>query len=790
MFKFLYWCLKLLVICLVLSVTIGVYLIYHYSRDLPDYSQLRNYHPPSVTRVYSSDGKLIEEYALEHRIFVPINSIPRSLIEAFVAAEDKNFFHHPGFDIIGIIRASISNISNILYHRRMEGASTITQQVIRSFLLTSERSLERKIKEAILAYMISQSFTKEQVLELYLNQIFLGKGAYGVAMAAQNYFNKSIEELNLAESALIAGLPKSPSNLNPEKNYNKAKERRDYVIVRMQEDGYITAEVAREAIKTPIISQPKRDNTEIVSADYYAQQVREDVIEMCGKDDFYTAGLTIITSLDTKMQDFARDSLRKGIREYDRKHGFRGAITNIDISNWQEELSKISRPQSILEYKLAVILDLSEKQAKIGLANGDTSKILLSDMKWAKPNLTNPKTFLKKGDVVVVEPIKTGYALRQIPEVNGAIMVMNPITGQVLAAEGGYDFNASKFDRTTQALRQPGSLSKTFVYISALENGIHPNRIFEDGPITISQGLGMAPWKPKNYKGDFLGPITMRTGLEKSRNLVTVRVAQAVGLGKVAEIIKRFGINDEPKQLYSMVLGSIETTLERMTNAYAIIANSGKKVSPHFIELIKDRNGKVIYRRDDRPFAYSVVDDDQLQRNIIPSLPKSDSQVIIDEATNYQITSLLVGAATRGTGAASNKLGKIIANKTGTTNDSKDTWSIGFTPRIVVGTYIGYDTPKTLGRTATGSNVALPVLVDFMEKAYKDTPSLSFVVPDSVKLISVDRDTGIPSSGPNTIIEAFKLYEDIDAIEHNEVLDSIDVFKSLSPKQNQYNELY
>jgi penicillin-binding protein 1A len=790
MLKFLYYCLKLFMLCIILAFSIAVYLIYHYSRDLPDYSQLRNYHPPSVTRIYSSDGKLIEEYALEHRIFVPINSIPRSLVEAFIAAEDKNFFQHPGFDINGIIRAAISNIHNILYHRRMEGASTITQQVIRSFLLSSERSLERKIKEAILAYMISQSFTKEQILELYLNQIFLGKGAYGVAMAAQNYFNKSIEELNLVESAFIAGLPKSPSTLDPEKNYNKAKDRRDYVLIRMKEDGYITAEAAREAIKTPIISKPKRDNHEIVPANYYAQRVREQVIKMCGKDNFYSAGLTVITSLDTKMQNFARDALRKGIREYDKKHGFRGVITNIDINKWQEQLSKLLRPQSLLEYKLAVILDMSDKQATIGLTNGDSSKILLSDMKWAKPNLKTPKAFLKKGDVVVVESIKNGYALRQIPEVNGAIMVMNPATGQVLAAEGGYDFAASKFDRVTHALRQPGSLSKTFVYIAALENGIQPNRIFEDGPIAISQGLGMPAWQPKNYKGDFLGPITMRTGLEKSRNLITVRVAKTIGLAKVAEMVKRFGINDEPKQLYSMVLGSIETTLERMTAAYAIIANSGRKVEPHFIELIKDRNGNIIYRRDDRPFDYYDVEDNQLEANIVPILPKSENQTIIDEATNYQITSMLVGAASRGTGATTNKLGKVIANKTGTTNDSKDTWSIAFTPRIVVGTYIGYDNPKTLGKNATGANVALPIVIDFMENAYKDIPSLGFIVPDSIKLISVDRNTGIPSNGSNTIIEAFKMYKDIDAVEDNEALDNIDVFKSISPKKNLYNELY
>jgi len=789
MFRFLKFCFKLSLILTTISISIVIYLIYHYSRDLPDYSQLTNYHPPSVTRIYSNDGKLIEEYAIEHRIFVPINNIPRSLIEAFVAAEDKNFFNHPGFDIIGIIRAAITNVSNILHKRRMEGASTITQQVVRSFLLTSERSLERKIKEAILSYMISKSFTKEQILELYLNQIFLGKGAYGVAMAAGHYFNKSIEELNLQESALIAGLPKSPSNLNPEKNYDKTKDRRDYVIIRMLEDGYITEEIAREAINSPIILS-KRDSTETVAASYYAEKVREEVIQMCGKENFYSAGLTIITALDPKIQHFARKSLRKGIRKYDRSKGFRGVITNIDISNWQDELKKLPKPPSILEYKLSVILELSDKQTKIGLITGETSKILLSEMKWAVSNLKSPKSLLKKGDVVVVEVVKDGYALRQIPTVNGAIMVMNPTTGQVLASEGGYDFEVSKFDRATQALRQPGSLSKTFVYLTALENGIQPNRIFDDEPIEMSQGPGMKMWKPKNYSRDFLGPITMRKGLEKSRNLITVRVAQAVGLDKVSEIIKRFSINDEPKQYYSMVLGAIETTLERMTNAYAIIANSGRKVKPHFIELIKDRNGKVIYRRDNRQCNFCNVEDSKLDENISLSLSAPEGRVILDEATNYQITSLLVGAARRGTGAATNKLGKIIAGKTGTTNESKDTWFVGFTPRIVVGTYIGYDAPKTLGKTATGTTIALPVFIDFMEKAYKDVESLDFKVPDSIKLVDVDRDTGIESSGYNTIKEAFKIHDNsINKPKNNLIFDQ-DLFESLPTTQDQYKEVY
>ncbi|WP_341793807.1 MULTISPECIES: penicillin-binding protein 1A [unclassified Rickettsia] len=787
MYKSLYFYLKIFSVLALIGFGVVAYIIYYYSRDLPDYSQLTNYYPPSVTRVYSRDGKLMEEYAFERRVFVPINSVPNSLIEAFIAAEDKNFFSHPGVDIPGIIRAAILNISNLLHHRRMEGGSTITQQVVKNFLLTNEVSIKRKIKEAVLSYMISNTFTKEQILELYLNQTFFGHGAYGVAMAAQNYFNKSIEELTIAESAFIAGLPKAPSNLNPDKNYARVKERRNYVILRMLEDGYITKEAAKEAIDTPIILQ-KRDRNETITADYYAEQVREEVIKMLGsKEEFYTAGLTIITSLDAEMQGIAENSLRKGIREYDRKYGFRKPIANITLENWQENLKNLPPPPSLLEYKLAVILDAADNYAEIGLENGKKAKIPISEMNWARSNLKSVKTILKKGDVIAVESVKDHYALRQIPAVNGAIMVMNPNTGQVLASVGGYDFTASKFDRVTQALRQPGSLSKTFVYLAALENGIKPNQIFDDGPIEISQGEGMPSWRPKNYEGKFLGPITMRTGLEKSRNLITVRVATAVGLTKIVDIIKRFGINNEPKKVYSMVLGSIETTLEKMTNAYAIIANSGKKISPHFVELIKDRNGKIIYRRDNRICSSCNVLDFDLETATL-NIPAENVYMVIDEASNYQITSFLTGAVDRGTAYSAKKLGKIMGGKTGTSNDSKDTWFIGFTPKIVVGSYIGYDTPKSLGKSATGSNVVLPIFIDFMQNAYKDIPSLPFKVPESIKLLAVDRATG-KVTPQGSVIEAFKV-NNIRMLESDDFVGDNNIFDYVPTEKDNSQEIY
>ncbi|WP_341754905.1 penicillin-binding protein 1A [Candidatus Tisiphia endosymbiont of Dioctria rufipes] len=791
MLKFFYISFKLFIISGIIALSACIYLLYHYSKDLPDYSQLADYHPPSVTRVYAQNGKLMEEYALERRVFVPISSVPRSLIEAFISAEDKNFFEHPGVDFISIIRAAIFNISNILHHRRVEGGSTITQQVVKNFLLTSEVSIERKIKEAILSYRISKTFTKDQILELYLNQTFFGRGAYGVAMAAQNYFNKSIEDLTVAESAFIAGLPKAPSNFNPERNYARVKDRRDYVIMRMLEDGYITQETAKETIDSPITLQ-KRDRNETITAGYYAEQVREEVISKIGsKEYFYTGGLTVITSLDAGYQQAAENALRQGIRAYDRKHGFRGVITNIDLNNWQDNLNKVAKPPAILEYQLAVVLNVSDNQAEIGLCDLSQSKIVLSEMKWAKNDLKSVKTLLKKGDVVVVEKVNANYGLRQIPTVNGAIIVINPTTGQVLASVGGYDFTVSKFDRATQALRQPGSLSKTFVYLAAVENAIQPNRIFEDGPVEIPQGPGMPVWRPKNYKGNFLGAITMRIGLEKSRNLVTVRVAQAIGLSKVAEIIKRFGINNEPKRFYSMVLGSLETTLEKMTNAYAIIANSGKKVTPHFVELIKDRNGKIIYRRDNRECKNCNVSDSHLTDNLsLPILPQPNYRMITDEASDYQITSFLTGAVERGTATTAKKLGKVIAGKSGTTNDSMDTWFIGFTPKIVVGTYIGYDTPKTLGKTATGSSVALPIFIDFMEKAYSDIPSLAFKVPKSIRLLPINPTTGKVTSS-SSIMEAFKIHDIpvLDYQEENQGQDN-DAFHNIPPEKDTSQEIY
>lgn len=749
--------LKLSSYAIIIGLCLVIYLIYYFSRDLPNYTELANYHPPAMTRVYSKDGKLIEEYAKERRIFVPINSIPHSLIEAFIAAEDRNFYEHPGFDIFGIVRAAISNFSSAFSSKkRIQGASTITQQVVKNFFLTSERSYTRKIKEAILSYMMSKTFSKQQILELYLNQIFLGRGAYGVAAAAQVYFNKSIEELELHESALLAAFPQAPSSLNPEHNYKRAKQRRDYVLYRMYEDNYISKNALQDALKHEIVLK-KRDKSETINAPYYAEQVRNEAIQLFGKDAVYTEGFTIITPLDTKLQKLSEESLKYGIEAYDFKRGYRGPLGKISLENWKENLSLFPEPEGLLDRSLAVVLENHEKTTKIGLKNGKTGKLHLEDLKWTRTVITSTDAIFKPGDVIMVADAKSKYLLRQIPEVNGAIIVTEPSSGNVLAMVGGYDFKNSPFNRATQAQRQPGSLFKPLVYLAALENGIAPNTIFSDSPIALSQGPGMPMWKPKNYKGDFLGPITMRTGLEKSRNLITIRVAQQIGLNKIAEITKRLGVNSNPPKYYSMVLGAIETTLHKITNAYAILANGGYQVKPHFIEMIKDRNGKIIYRRDDSSCSNCLVSDSIEDASHVPlPEPTQHHKVLVDERSSYQINSILEGVVQRGTASTAKKLGPNIHGKTGSTNDSMDTWFVGFTPDIVVGTYIGYDTPKTLGKSATGANTALPIFIHFMEQALKGKTTSPMRVPEGITLISVDPKTGLPFKGQNAILEAFK----------------------------------
>jgi penicillin-binding protein 1A len=775
--KLFFLALRLGVFGAVIGAIVTALLFTYYAQDLPSYSELAKYNPPSVTRIYSADGKLMEEYAKENRVFIPIENVPTSLIQAFIAAEDKNFYQHQGLDFVGLVRAICNNVINIAKNKRMEGASTIPQQVVKIFLLGPERSLPRKIKEAILSFKISQVYSKEKILELYLNETFLGYGAYGVASAAKKYFNKSLEELDLAQSALLAALPKFPSILNSKNNYEKARGRRDYVLQRMVEDGYISQEAANAAFKTPItIAKPAREDR--FEAGYYAEHVRNKVISMFGQEEFYGGGLTIITPLNSAYQKATTSAFIQGIRAYDEKYGFKGPLGNIALDNWPIALQKYSSAPRLLEYEVAVVLDVLKDKVQIGLVNSSKDYIALNEMKWARSNLKSPKDILKQGDVIAVSKLEQKYALRQIPSVDGATIVMDSATGKVLAMVSGYDYASSKFDRATQAQRQPGSLIKPFVYLAALERGIEPTVIFEDKPIEIYQGPGLPIYRPKNFKNDYLGSITMRAGLELSRNVVTLQVAKMIGIGSVAEIISRYGINENPPKFYSMTLGSLETTLDKITAAYGAIANRCNAVQPVFIEMIKDRNGKVIYKRDQRRCqGCSVINPDASPMPQI--IDVSTKEPLSDSASCYQITSMLQGAVERGTARSAKKLEKVLAGKTGTSNDSKDAWFVGFTPQLVVGTYVGFDQPKGMGRTATGATVALPIFINLFQTApLKNLPSLDFRVGDNITIITTNAKTGarVESGG---IAEAVKTQGSA-----AQIPDTQSPFERLSPQED------
>lgn len=767
-----------------LASAIGFVFFKKYSNNLPDYEQLKSYTPLITTRLYAADGSLINEFSKEKRVFVPIANIPKHLINAFLAAEDANFYQHSGIDPFAIFRTSIQNTLSLLKgDQTVGGASTITQQVVKNFLLTNEKTFERKIKEAILAYRMTKSFSKDQILELYLNQIYLGAGAYGVAVAAETYFDKSIDELTIEEDALLATLPKAPSKLDPRKNIEKAKVRRDWVIERMMAEDFITSEEGKAAIEKPITLK-EEDPSAINKAEFFSDSVKKELTELYGSDDVFENGIVVRTTLDTKLQKIASKALDDGIEQYDQKHGYRGALTKIEAGDkWQEALQKFDVKKLYKgAWKKAVILSVSQDTAAIGLENGALGSIELPSLKWARkylsinslgPVIKKVGDVLAVGDAVLVEksPKEDVYLLRQIPEVNGAFVAIDPHTGRVLAMMGGYVDEPNQFNRATQAMRQPGSTLKTFGYIAALENGMTPATIIMDEEISLNQGAGLPPYKPTNYSGKYYGPSTLRSGLETSRNVTTVRMADQVGLDKVVDVIKKFGVNDNPQQIYSLVLGSTETTLMRIVTAYAMMVNGGNKIAPSMIEKIQDRNGATIYRRDKRVCSNCVANSNSIEDIAMPVLDETREQ-ITDSATAYQITSMLQGVVERGTAARAKSVGKIIAGKTGTTNSSYDSWFVGFSPDLVAGVYIGFDMPKSLGSDETGASVALPVFIDFMKQALKDTPSQPFRVPSSVKFVKIDRDTGRSPSGSTpkdrVFFEALKLTDTIDETDHSQ----------------------
>jgi len=757
-------------------------LIWHFSKDLPDYSQLQDYEPPVMTRVHAADGQLLGEYAKERRLYLPIQAIPKLVVNAFLAAEDKNFYEHGGLDYTGMARAALLYAQNIGSNRRPQGASTITQQVAKNFLLTNEVSFDRKIKEALLAMRIERTYSKDKILELYLNEIYLGLGAYGIAAASLVYFDKSVNELTIAEAAYLAALPKAPSTLHPIKNRDRAVERRNYVIDRLQENGWIKQADADSARKEPLTVTGRGSHGHMFAGEYFAEEVRRDLLERYGEKKLYEGGLSVRTSLDTKLQVDARRTLARGLVSFDEAHGWRGPVSKLDISgDWGPKLADVKSLSDIAPWRMAVVLESGDQSARIGFQPNrelggavsktrDTGIVTLDGVRWAKPvggkTPTAVSQILSPGDVIYVDPLtgKDGqpvegqYRLRQLPEISGAMVAMDPRTGRVLAMVGGFSYDQSQFNRATQAYRQPGSSFKPIVYSSALDNGYTPSTVVVDAPIEIDQGTGGDVWRPENFsKTKYYGPTTLRNALRLSLNTVTVRLAQDVGMPLIGEYAKRFGVYDELPNYLSYALGAGETTVMRMVTAYSMFDNGGRRIKPTLIDRIQDRYGHTIYRHDQRE-CRGCDAPEGWKNQPEPQLVDRREQVM-DPMTAYQITSMMEGVVQGGTAIGMKEIGKPIAGKTGTTNDAKDLWFVGFSPDVVVGLYVGYDKPRSLGRTAQAGHVAVPIARDFMKLALADKSAIPFKVPAGIKLIRVDAKTGMragPNDGGRTILEAFK----------------------------------
>ncbi len=763
-------------------------LIWHYSKDLPDYSQLQDYEPPVMTRVHAADGALLAEYSKERRLYLPIQAIPKPVINAFLAAEDKNFYEHGGIDLQGIGRAVFAAVESKIHgsNKRAQGASTITQQVAKNFLLTNEVSFTRKIKEALLAMRIERAYSKDKILELYLNEIYLGLGAYGIAAASLVYFDKSVNELTVAEAAYLAALPKAPAALHPVRNRDRAIERRNYVIDRLLENGWIKQADADKARKDPLVVTNRSNAAHIFAGEYFAEDVRRDLFERYGEKKLYEGGLSVRTTLDPKLQVMARKTMTAGLVNFDEAQGWRGPVNKIDISgDWGPKLAEVKSLNDISPWRMAVVLETSDQSARIGFQPGrelggavlkerQTGLITLDGVRWARPTTgpsrgktpTAVSQVLSPGDVIYADPLlnKDGslvdgqFRLRQLPEVSGAMVAMDPRTGRVLAMVGGFSFDQSQFNRATQAYRQPGSSFKPIVYSSALDNGYTPSTVVVDAPIEIDQGQGTGVWRPENYSsGKYYGPTTLRNALRQSLNTVTVRLAQDIGMPLIGEYAKRFGVYDELPNYLSYALGAGETTVLRMVTAYSMFDNGGKRIKPTLIDRIQDRYGRTIFKHDQRE-CRGCDAPEGWKNQPEPTLVDRREQVL-DPMTAYQITSMMEGVVQAGTATALRDVGKPIAGKTGTTNDEKDAWFVGFSPDVVVGIYMGYDKPRNLGRRATGGALAAPIARDFMKLALADKPGIPFRVPAGIKLIRVDSKTGMragPGDTGKTVLEAFK----------------------------------
>lgn len=752
--------------------------IWRIESELPDVKQLQNYRPEVITRFHAGDGSLLAEYATERRLFVSVDDMPDHILQAFISAEDKNFYEHKGIDYEGIMRAMVSNVWNMISGKRLEGGSTITQQVAKNFLLSSERSIKRKVKEALLARRIEKAFTKRQIMELYLNEIYLGWRSYGVTAAALNYFNKSLSEVTVAEAAFLAALPKAPNNYRPDlpDTRQRALARRNAILKLMAENGYITAQQAAAGQQEELVVHDRPEGAQHPESEYFAEEVRRLVAERFGDEALYNGGLSVRTTIEPRLQKVAMKALRAGLVEYDQRHGWRGPVAHIELTPaWAESLAKVEAAADLAPWRIAAVLEVDNGRqlVKVGFEGGKHAGFIpFNEMQWARPYLEDAQgkpqlgpepvragDVLKPGDVVYVEPVYGNgqihhWALRQIPRANGAIIAIDPHTGRVLAMVGGFSFSASEFNRATQAKRQPGSSFKPFVYAAALDSGYTPASLILDAPFVLEQGENQPLWKPDNYVKQFYGLSTLRLGIEKSRNLMTVRLAHEIGMPKIKDYAERFGVTDNLQPVLSMSLGAGETTLMRMVAAYSIMVNGGKRVSPIFIDRIQDRDGKTVFRTDQRECpncrtkswqgAAPILDDNRVQ--------------VIDPRTAYQIVSLLEGVVKRGTATRVQAVGKPVAGKTGTSNDYNDAWFVGFSPDLAAGVYVGFDTPQSLGDQESGGRVAAPIFRDFMIEALRNEPATPFRTPSGIRFVKINSQTGqLAAPGDaEVIVEAFK----------------------------------
>ncbi len=751
-FKFIKWIFILGCVGMMVGVLTLAAVFMHFIQDLPKIEKLEDYRPSIITSVYADDHRKIAEFYTERRIVVPIADMPQNLLNAFIASEDARFYEHRGIDFFSILRAMIKNLAA---GEIVQGGSTITQQVTKSFLLSPERSYQRKIKEAILAYRLDKHFTKDQILYLYLNQIYLGHGAYGVAAAAENYFGKSVKELNLAECAMLAGLPQAPSRYSPFSNPESAKKRQQYVLHRMVEEGYITREMADQAFETPLNITPRR-NFYMDKAPYYAEYVRQKLIGMYGKDAVYSQGYDVYTCADIDMQQMADKAVDKGLRDLDKRQGYRGPLRHLNADEFEPFLKEINSQlelSPLCEGAIVkgVVADVDDAANTVSVRMGNQRGIIaLKDMKWArKPDpevywtdapVLHPGNVLKKNDVILVRVIGKSHngdewdlALEQEPEVQASLMCIETETGEVKAMVGGRNFFNSQFNRATQSLRQPGSAFKPIIYAAALDKGFTPATTIMDSPIVFEDPDSESVWKPENYDEKFYGRTLFREGLIKSRNVVTVKILQRIGVDYAIKYAKKLGITSKLERNLSLALGASDVTLLELVNAYSVFANKGDLVAPCFIKKIVDRDGRVVYTHE--PVR----------------------QKIIDESTAYVMTHLMMEVVQFGTGWRVKALNRPAAGKTGTTNNMFDAWFVGYTPEYVTGVWVGFDDKKSIGKKETGASAASPIWLDFMQQALDGKPVRDFEVPASVVFAKIDAETGLlPQPGSPAVYECFK----------------------------------